>query len=263
MTGPKLLAARFDGPEDAPAVVLLHAIATTSDLWKAQVPVWSRQFRLVRLDLPGHGASEPLEPGADFDAFAGAVARTLGSHGITSAAVVGLSFGAMVGLRLAADRPDLVRASVFANGLVRTPDAVRDAWRARIRSVEDDGMGSQSAMTLERWFTPAFAARSPLTVDWIRGLIEATPPIGFQRAADAISRLDQTALLSKVSTPSLVLAGRFDQAAPPAAAQALAEALPDATLAILETAHLSCVEQPVEFAETVGAFLQATRERTA
>lgn len=255
------LAARFDGPEGAPVVVLLHAIATNSELWSAQVAVWSRHFRLVRLDLPGHGASAPLKPGADFEAFAGAVAQTLDAHQITSAAVVGLSFGAMIGLRLAVERPDLVRASVFANGLVKTPEPVRDAWRSRIAAVETGGMASQSAMTLDRWFTPEFAARSSLTVDWVRTLIETTPAVGFQRAADAISRLDQTELLARVSTPSLVLAGQFDLAAPAVAGQALAEALPDATLAILETAHLSCVEQPVAFTETVGAFLHATKAR--
>jgi pimeloyl-ACP methyl ester carboxylesterase len=45
------------GRANAPVVVLLHAIATCSELWAAQIPVWSQFARILAVDLPGHGTS--------------------------------------------------------------------------------------------------------------------------------------------------------------------------------------------------------------
>lgn len=250
-----MLTYEITGDTGAPPLVLLHAIATSAELWAPQMAAWSATHRVVRLDLPGHGASAPLAEGAGYDDYAAAVAETLDALGTSQAAVVGLSFGAMIAQRLAADRPDLVGRLVLANCVAKTPPPVREMWAGRIAAVEADGMAAQVDGTLARWFTPAFRDASPVSVRWIEGLIRATPPEGFVAAGRAIMDLDHLQLLGAVACPTLVLAGRHDQAAPPAAGEAIATAMPNARFEVLEAAHLANVEQPVAFAQAVSRFL--------
>jgi 3-oxoadipate enol-lactonase/3-oxoadipate enol-lactonase/4-carboxymuconolactone decarboxylase len=244
------------GPETGPAVVLLHAITTSSELWRPQLPAWTSRFRVIALDLPGHGGSAPLPPGAGFADYAAAVAGTLADLGVGRAAFVGLSFGAMVGLRLAAEHPERVSAIVLANCVAKAPPPVRQAWRERIANVRAAGLEPQIEPTLSRWFTPAFAASAPMTLDWVRGLIRSTTPEGFCTAAAAISELDQLELAGSLRAPALVLAGEHDVAAPLTAMRALADAIPGSIFDTLDAAHLSNVEQATPFAERAGRFLQ-------
>lgn len=243
------------GPEDAPAVVLLHSIATSAALWAAQVPIWSRRLRLLNVEFPGHGTAPPEAREPTLETLADAVCAVLDEQAVGSAAIVGLSLGGMVAQALAIRRPERVRALVLAHTSARMEPAARAAWDERIASVEASGMAGQVQSTLERWLTPAFRARAPETAAWIADMIRSTDLRGFIAAARAIQRLDHLGKLATIRVPCLVVAGRQDSAAPLAAAQAMVEKIPDATLEILESAHLGNVEQATRFTEVVAEFL--------
>lgn len=249
------LSVSVGGPENGPPVVLMHSLAATSQMWAPQLPVWSERFRILNVDLPGHGASPVPRAPLGFDGIADAVYRVLDERSIDSAAFVGLSLGGMVAQALALRHPRRVRALVLAHTIAETTAAARRTWDERIASVEAEGMDGQVESTLQRWFTPAFAADSPLTLAWIARMIRSTDPRSFVAAAESIRSLDHLPVLGSVEAPSLVVAGRHDPGAPVSAAEAIASALPDAGLEVIATAHLGNVEQPLAFTEIVGAFL--------
>src|ERR1700733_9822315 len=58
------------GPEDAPVIVLSHALGSSSEIWGYQLPVLSAKFRVLVYDLPGHGESDPPVGQDSFDALA-------------------------------------------------------------------------------------------------------------------------------------------------------------------------------------------------
>lgn len=253
-----VLAHRVDGPEAAPPLVLLHAIATSAELWAPQVAAWSTQFRLVRIDLPGHGASAaPAGPQDEgLQACAVQVRRVLDQLGIERAGIVGLSLGGMVAQAFALAFPERTAALVLAHTVARTPPAVRELWSRRLAQFDDEGLDAQVGPTLERWFTRDFAERSPLTLEWVARQIRGTMPAGYAAAIRAIQDLDHTDRLGEIRVPTLVVAGREDTAVPPAAGAELAAAIPGARFLVLEdAAHLGNVQQPVAFTESVGAFL--------
>lgn len=246
---------RIWGNDAAPPVVLLHAIGTSSVMWMPQLLSWGSRFRIIALDLPGHGSS-PLPPdGATFGDYGASIAATLEQLEIRSAAIVGLSFGSMVAMRLAHDRPDLVSSLVLANGVAIAPPPVRRAWAERIAAVQTDGMSAIVAGTIERWFTPAFASAAPMTIEAVGDLVRATRPDGFCAAAQAIATLDQTTLLGAIACPTLVVAGSKDAAAPPDQVADIARAIPGARLIELDAPHMSNIECADAFSERVGAFL--------
>ncbi|MBB6096510.1 3-oxoadipate enol-lactonase [Povalibacter uvarum] len=248
------------GPRSAPVVVLLHAIATDSDLWASQIPVWSQRFRLLAVDLPGHGASKPRPHINSVEAYADALAQLLLRESIQTASIVGLSLGGMIAQAFALSFPERVRSLVLSNTSARTPPAMQDIWSKRMQQAVQHGMEHQVAPTIERWFTPRFTERAPLHVARIARMIRSTSLEGYVAAIEAIQRLDLLDRLPELSMPALVITGRLDPAATPQIAETIAGKLPDSRLTVIEdAAHLSNIEQPGAFVESVGAFLEQTR----
>lgn len=97
------------GPEDAPPLVLLHGSGTNAAMWRAEVPVWSRCFRVLALDLPGEpGLSAQVRPPLASDAHARWLDEVFDRLGLRAPAVVGASLGAWVALDHAVRRPSRV-----------------------------------------------------------------------------------------------------------------------------------------------------------
>ncbi|MBS0421177.1 MAG: alpha/beta fold hydrolase [Proteobacteria bacterium] len=247
------------GRADDPPVLLLHSLATHGAMWSAQIPTWGRSFRVIVPDLPGHG-STPADPTLHrFEDFAASVLRLLDSLRIERIALVGLSLGGMIGQALALRYPDRVGALVLAHTFARVSGPMLPIWKQRQATVESQGMEGQVAPTLERWFTPAFRAASPLTLGWIADMIRATQPAGYCAVAECIQHLDYLNRLSEIEQPTLVVAGSEDKGASPEVATEMHARLPQARLLILPDAgHLGCVDRPVEFTERVGEFLLET-----
>jgi 3-oxoadipate enol-lactonase len=250
------LACRIRGPEHAPVVVLLHALATHSELWRPQWAVWSTVFKLVAIDLPGHGASPAPAAPLRMDGYAARVGAALDELGVQRAAVVGLSLGGMVAQAMALRDAARIRALVLAHTTARTPGAVRELWAQRLAQFERDGLEAQVQPTLARWFTADFARDHPMTMEWVARQIRSTTPAGYATAIGAIQDLDHFDRLGEIALPTLVVAGDSDLAVPPQSASAMVDRLPRAELLMLaDAAHLGNVQQPLAFTEVVGRFL--------
>lgn len=249
---------RVEGAATAPPVVLAHAISTGLAFWDLQVPVWSRHFRVIRFDVRGHGKSAVPAGPYGFDAMADEVLGLLDHLKVERAAFVGLSLGGMIGQALGLKASHRLTALVLAQTNARTPETMQDMWRQRIAAVTAGGMETQVEGSLGRWFTPEFRAQSPLTVDWIAGLVRNTRPEGCIACCQAIAKLDFFEHLGAIKAPTLTVAGTEDLAAPPANLQAIAARIPGAEFMALEkAAHFGNIEQPHAFTEKVGAFLKA------
>lgn len=110
-----------EGPRDAPGLVLLHGLAGSTDWYDAIVPVLVEKYRVVRIDLLGHGLSEKPRTGYDIASQGKRVGDVLDHFGITTAIVVGHSMGGLVAASLVEQREDLVSALVLID---TTPTAV-------------------------------------------------------------------------------------------------------------------------------------------
>ncbi|EYC50207.1 adhesin [Hylemonella gracilis str. Niagara R] len=248
---------QVSGPEHAPALVLLHALATHGELWRAQIPVWATRMRVITIDLPGHGRSPRIEGVLTLADHARQVALVLDDLGVQRAALVGLSLGGMVAQAYALAYPERCLALVLAHTSARTPEPLRAIWAQRCAQAAAQGLPAQVPSILERWFPPTFAQTSPWTLRWIAGQITSTSAEGYISAIRAIQGLDHLDRLHVVGAPTLVIAGELDAAAPPDAGARLAAQMPNARLVVLPgVAHLGNVQAPVLFTETVGTFLQ-------
>jgi pimeloyl-ACP methyl ester carboxylesterase len=110
---------KLAGPADGPAVVLVHGWSGSMELWKDQIPALSKHYRVVTLDLPGHGGSDKPRRDYSIDFFAQSVLAVMDDAGVEKAYLVGHSMGTPV------VRQVLRRASPRVLGLVAVDGALR------------------------------------------------------------------------------------------------------------------------------------------
>ncbi len=237
------LSYQIDGPEDAPAVVLLNSVGATTGMWDAVYPELASRLRVIRIDTRGHGGSPPATPGrTDLADLGQDVLRVLDQLEVPRASIAGLSLGGMTAIWLAVHHPDRVARLALLCTSAYLPPA--QFWLDRAATVRAEGMGSVSAAVVPRWVTERFAGRRPDAVDQLRGMIMTTDPETYAQCCEAIAGMDQRADLPRITAPTLVIAGSEDPATPPEHGELIAGAVPDAQLVVLDCAHIATVESP-------------------
>jgi len=249
---------RIDGvPHAAPWVVLSHSLACDHTMWDPQMEAL-RDFRVLRFDTRGHGASEAPAGQYTMDQLAADAHALLDALGIERFHFVGLSMGGMIGQQLALRVPLRMATLTLADTTSRYPAEARPVWEQRIALVRAQGMGALVPTTLERWFTAAFRERHIDTVAGVAARIRATPVAGYLGCAHAISHIDLTARLPTIVCPTLVIVGADDQGTPPAMAEEIVRAIESSRLEVIPAAaHLSNIEQPERFNALLRGFLIA------
>jgi 3-oxoadipate enol-lactonase len=125
----------------------------------------------------------------------------------------------------------------------------------RIKAVQEGGIASVADAVIAGWLTADFREREPRVAANMKAMLLATPVQGYLACCEALSTLDQRALLPKIKSPTLVIAGRHDMATPLSAGELIRSQIPRASLTILDAAHISNVEQPHAFTDAVIGFL--------
>jgi 3-oxoadipate enol-lactonase len=233
----------LDGPDGAPVLVLGNSLGTSAAVWDNQVPQFLTRFRLLRYELPGHGGT-PAAPGPyTIDGLATGVLALLDSLGVERAAYCGISLGGMIGMWLAAHRPDRISALGLVCTSAYLPPA--DSWRTRAAQVRGAGMASITTPVLGRWFTPGLSSREPEIIGRFSAEFERTDPVGYAGCCEAIAAMDLRPDLPSITVPMLVLAGAEDPATPPEHGAAIADLVDGARLEVIPAAaHLAAVEAP-------------------
>ena len=103
------------GPGDAPTIVFLHGLGGSQATWQLVLGELADRYRVVAVDLPGHGQSSAGEADYSVGGHAAAVAEAIRAKRIRSATVVGHSLGGAIGIALALDHPELVTGLVLIN----------------------------------------------------------------------------------------------------------------------------------------------------
>jgi 3-oxoadipate enol-lactonase len=259
------LAYRMDGGADRPVLLFANSLASDMSLWEEQVAAFKADYRLVRYDMRGHGRSAVTDGAFTIEDLANDAIALIEQLSLGPVNFVGISLGGMLGQQLAAKRPDLLRSLTLSNTSSETDKP--EIWEPRIQTALTVGMGPLVEPTLERWFTAPFRAAHPERVERVRRMIAATPPKGYAAAARAIQAMRQTAILAKIVTPTLVIAGREDSSTPVAVAERIARAIRGAELQVVEqAAHITPIEQADKFNAHLRRFLTgvaATSSRLA
>ena len=248
---PTALHRAFDwrGPD---RLVLVHGFTQTLRSWDRLTDDLADTFQVVRVDLPGHGGSSDAQ--LDFTQTAAAIGDAGGT-----ATYVGYSMGGRLCLRLALDRPDLVRTLV----LVGSSPGVADAGERAARRQADEDLAARiervgTVAFLDGWLAqPMFATLKPEPGD-LSARLENSPG-GLAGALRRLGPGVQEPLwnrLGELQMPVLLVAGQEDTRYT-RIAEEMAAAIGDnaQVVALAGAGHAAHLERPASFSRLLAAFL--------
>lgn len=206
-----------------PALLLLGGMGQLPTAWQDVVSASPPDWRVRAPWLPGLKPTDTQ--GFDLERAVGELVGLCEREGFRRTHVVGVSLGAVVGLRLAAGHPELVDRLVLSGGQVAPPRLALRAQLAVLRRMPESRFRAQG-LTRER----AVAA------------------------TEALAALDLHGDLAKVRAPTLVLVGSRDKAHQ-SATKALARGIPGARSRTLPGGPDLHTGSPAEFAAAVFGFL--------
>jgi 3-oxoadipate enol-lactonase len=255
------------GSRNGPVFVLLHGLMLDRSAWSEQREALARLGTVVAFDGPGHGESDPPPP-FGLDDHAEAMADALDELGLERVVLVGHSWGAIAAMRFALRHPHRAQALVVV-GASAEPEPLfkRIEYELYVLLIRLAG--------IPRWFVRRrlggiiygrHARRErPGLVEALHRTLRAHPRAGFLEAALAVIRRPAMAdLLPRIVAPTLVVCGREDRTMLPARTLEIAQALPNASLAILEgCGHAPQLERPDLFEPLVLGFVHGRASREA
>lgn len=241
-------------------VVLLHGLGGSRISWEPQLTGLGTVATVAAWDLPGYGASPPLDGPTTFAALADAVADFADELGADQVHLVGISFGGMIAQYAAAAHPRRVASlTLLATSPKFGLDGTQpEAWRAARLAPLD--AGQEPADFADRVLN-ALAGPS-ISPEAMAGQLAAMRRItgaALRRSIDCLITHDSRAALPQVSAPTTVLVGSLDDETPVAYSQAIVDLVPGAELVVVPGAgHLLNVEAPCAVNEAIRRQLERT-----
>ena len=254
---------RDEGPREAQPLLMVHGFTSSLETWDALAENLNQDYRVIRLDLSGHGLTGP-DPqsrysNADTVAFLNDFINTLD---LKNPVLIGNSLGGLVSWRLAEEYPEKVSKLVLIspggfsiNGVTDTPVSVPMILKLYLTKAPMAGVKQAT--------TALYADPAKLTEKRLTTLHDMMLQPGNGEAF--VARLEQFTLpdpssdLAKVSAPTLIIWGQKDKMISVDQANQFLEAMPNATLKFYDNAgHVPQEETPDQLATDIRGFLESS-----
>lgn len=260
---------RDHGPRDGPALVLIHGSNASLHTWEPWVDRLEDQYRIVTLDLPGHGLTGRHPGGVyDYGIFVDVVDQVMARLGVERAVIGGNSMGGGVSWHYALAHPDKVSGLILIDAAgaprLQSRDAPIGFRLARMpvvkevaRFVTPRSLFESSLKTSV--FDTAFATPAMVDRYWELNRYPGNREATMRRFAAAQNARTATAeQLSRIKAPVLILWGQEDNLIPVASAHWFHKAMPGSKLLIYpRIGHIPMEETPDRSAADARRWLNA------
>jgi 3-oxoadipate enol-lactonase len=177
----------LSGPENGQVVCFTHSLASDGGMWAEQLPpLLAAGYRVLRLDMRGHGGSDPSRATTRWNSWrTTSPARSISSayRGCSSSAS---SIGGMLGQAFAIKYGQRLISAMLCDTLPQTPPGAQTAWAPRIEAVKKRiPFAPLADPTMERWFTDAYKPRNSGRWKQIPCHDRGTTPAGYLGCAAA------------------------------------------------------------------------------
>ncbi len=243
---------------DGPPVVLGHSLLCDGRMWDGVVPSLARTHRVVNVDFRGHRHSSGRVP-FSLEDLADDWLAIMDAEKIDRAALVGLSMGGMVSMRLALRAPDRVAAMVILDSAA-APESLRKKIEYGVMAETFRRIGPLDpliARALKILFGKTAQRARPELLEREAARTKEQDPLGIYHATHAVVRRRSIEKeLAAIKAPTLVIAGTEDTATTPERNEQIAAGIPGTALILLpHVGHLSAVEAPEQVAREIEGHL--------
>ncbi|RJX81197.1 alpha/beta fold hydrolase [Pseudomonas sp. LS-2] len=237
-------------------VLLVHGLGSSCQDWEYQIPALAAQYRVIVVDVRGHGRSDKPRERYSIPGFSADIEALLEHLQSGPVHLVGLSMGGMIGFQLAVDQPQLLKSLTIVNSAPEVKiksfgDFRQFAKRwllARVFSMETIGKGLGKNLFPD----PEQAElRHKIARRWARNEKHA-----YLASFSAIVGWGVQEKLSRIACPTLVVTAKYDYT-PVALKEAYVRLIHEARLVVIEDSrHATPLDQPEEFNRILLEFVK-------
>jgi 3-oxoadipate enol-lactonase len=243
----------FEVDGDGEAVVMIHGLGGTSNVWTPVLAAFARHKRL-RFDLPGSGRSAGFEGDLGCQLFLEKTLLVMDKAGVRSAHVVAHSMGTIVAAHLAAAHPDRVKSLALFGPLLAPPDQARTAIRARGAKAREGDMQPIADALVQGSLSTESRTKKPVAVAFVRESLMRQRPSAYARSCDALAGM-QPADTAAIGCPALLVTGDEDAVSPPSSVRAMGDRIKGSRVEVLRgCGHWTPVEKPEECISILNRF---------
>lgn len=244
----------YEQAGSGPAVVLLHSLGTSGQMWAQQVDVLKDRYCVITFDYRGHGQSS-ANGEMNFATVAQDLRALLNHLGCSACHLAGLGMGGAVALHFNVLSPAMTQSIAFADFAAKPADNSRDMVTARREAIAYISMPEFAA----QYAAEHLMFTTPLDVqDEVAAMIAGMDSKIYLRAMQQSLLGDFSSLVEAVKAPTLVLVGENDMVVTMPMAEAFAQSISGATLEVVPAAsHLSNIDNPDAFNSALCKFLDA------
>jgi 3-oxoadipate enol-lactonase len=246
----------YESAGEGDCLLFIHGLGSSSRDWEQQVPYFAKTYRVLTVDVRGHGQSDKPPGPYSIKQFTDDIAALLHNLAVSGTHVVGVSMGGMIAFQLAVDYPDLVKSMVIVNSgpelIPRTFKEKLAIWQ-RFMILRFMGMRKMGEVLAPRLFIKEEqdGLREQFIERWAEN--DKRAYTDTMRALVGWSVLDR---ISTINVPVLVIAADEDYT-PVSAKEAYLNKLPNAQFLIIEDSrHATPVEHPEAFNAAIMEFLE-------
>ena len=241
------------GPLYAPPLILSNSLGTNRNMWLPQLDILSKNFRVIRYDTRGHGLSDVPRGTYSLDRLGRDVLELANYFELSDFSFCGLSLGGMTAQWLGVFAPERLRRLIIANSspYMGPPSS----WDERITYVLKNQVASIADTVIEKWFTEKFRENKKNDIESMRNVLCKTDVAGYTGCCSAIRDMDMRPIIHLITTPSLIIGGSMDPATPPSHTQELNDKIKNSRCVMLNSAHLSNIEEEIKFNKNIMDFL--------
>lgn len=266
---------RDQGQRDGPTILLVHGYSVSLLCWEPWVIRLGDQYRVVSIDLPGHGLTRaPAGYRATIEAYRDVVAEFAHEYGLQRFAIAGNSMGGNVAWEYALAHPEQLDALILvdASGWPPTQNASEPPF---FKVLQNPTLGPlfrdlDNTALMRKGLQASFANPALASDQMVTTYSELSHAPGHR---DMLIQLmlgfnsrnfASNERLAAIHTPTLILVGAHDNLVPPADAERFHQAIAGSELVSFpDSGHMPEVERPEESATAVSEFLYRTHEGSA
>jgi len=242
-------------------LLLIHGFPLNLEMWQPQIEELTNHYRVIAVDLRGHGYSPPTPGAYTMDLLSDDCAAVLKSLGVREPVILcGLSMGGYISFAFFGRHPELVSGMILA---ATRAGADEDQVRAnRDKAIADTIQhGAQPVLEgmLPILMSPKTYRQQPELVKFVSEIIARTTGDGIISAMQGMkNRPDSSRILQQINVPTLIMHGADDQIISLSESQAMQAGIPNSKLQIIpDSGHLPNLEQPRTFNRAVLSFMDS------
>lgn len=238
---------------DKPVLVFIHGLGENLDSWHNQTAYFNEDYRVIAMDLRGHGRSDDGIKEITIAQFANDVIALLDSLKIAKCHIAGLSMGGIIAQELAINFQSRLLTLALCNTASFATDEAKGKLDDRIEMIKTVSMDEMADFIVTACLPQNYDQK---IYDEAFAIFRQNRQKPYTAATIATFSIDFRSDLDKITIPTLVFTGEFDKATPVAASESIHKAIPQSELHIIKgVGHLSKLEKPAEFNQLIGQFL--------